>query len=123
MCLFCERYAKKDNIIYENKTAFVINDGFPVSKGHCLIITKRHVLDYFQANRLELEDINNAIAYMKKQLDETLNPDGYNIGVNCGKTAGQSIMHLHVHLIPRYEFDCNNPKGGVRGVIPGKQSY
>jgi diadenosine tetraphosphate (Ap4A) HIT family hydrolase len=123
MCLFCEKYARKEGIIFENKTVYVINDGYPVSKGHCLVITKRHVLDYFQANKFELEDINEALTYMKKRIDKNHNPDGYNIGVNCGKLAGQSIMHLHVHLIPRYEFDCDNPKGGVRGVIPGKQSY
>ena len=123
MCIFCERYNKKVNILYENETTFVIYDGYPVSEGHCLIITKRHIKDYFEANDVELKDIHNSIAYMKKKIDKSFKPNGYNIGINCGSAAGQSIMHLHVHLIPRYNYDFFNPKGGVRGVIPGKQSY
>jgi len=123
MCIFCERYNKKVNILYENQTTFVIYDGYPVSEGHCLIITKRHIKDYFEANDAELKDIHSSITYMKKNIDKSFKPNGYNIGINCGSAAGQSIMHLHVHLIPRYNDDCFNPKGGVRGVIPGKQSY
>jgi diadenosine tetraphosphate (Ap4A) HIT family hydrolase len=88
-----------------------------------LIITKRHIKDIFQANDFELKDIREAIFEMKNRIDKTFNPDGYNVGTNCGQAAGQSVMHLHIHLIPRYKFDCVNPKGGVRGVIPGKQNY
>ncbi len=94
-----------------------------MSEGHCLIITKRHITDYFQASKAELKGIQEALSHMKEYIDKSFKPDGYNIGVNCGKAAGQSIMHLHVHVIPRYNSDCFNPKGGVRGVIPGKQNY
>ncbi|MBI9009399.1 MAG: HIT family protein [Tenericutes bacterium] len=123
MCLLCERYDKKVSILYENETVFVIYDGYPVSEGHCLIVSKRHITDYFEASDKELRDIEIAIKHMKEYLDKAFKPDGYNIGMNCGKAAGQSIMHLHIHLIPRYHSDCFNPKGGVRGVIPGKQKY
>lgn len=123
MCIFCDKYQNNEGVVYQNNSVFVIYDSFPVSKGHCLIITKRHIKTYFDANEEELKDINLAIKEMKNIIDHTYKPDGYNIGVNCSEAAGQSIMHLHVHLIPRYKFDCENPKGGIRGVIPEKQNY
>lgn len=123
MCIFCDYLAKDCDIIFQNEHVFVIYDHFPVSKGHALIMTKRHVKTYFEINEKELIDLNEAINQMKAILDDLYSPDGYNIGMNCGVAAGQSVMHLHIHLIPRYTFDCKNPKGGVRGVIPGKQKY
>ncbi len=123
MCIFCNKFKDNKDIIYQNDSIFVIYDGFPVSEGHCLIITKRHIDNYFQTNPQEVKDIDIAIRHMKIVLDELYHPDGYNIGINHGVAAGQSIMHLHIHLIPRYEFDCLNPKGGVRGVKPGKRFY
>ena len=123
MCIFCNKFQKNKEIIYQNETVFVIYDGFPVSEGHSLVITKRHIEDYFDTSKQEVMDIDMAIKHMKTLLDELYHPDGYNIGINNGTAAGQSVMHLHIHLIPRYENDCLNPKGGVRGVKPGKRFY
>ncbi len=123
MCVFCQKYKDQEGIVYENKTVFAIYDSYPVSKGHCLIIPKRHIPDYFAMNKIELVDIDAAIIEMKIILDNLYKPDGYNIGINNGIAAGQTINHLHVHLIPRYFGDQADPKGGVRGVIPGKQKY
>jgi len=123
MCLFCDKIQKKEEIIYENDSVVAFYDGFPVSKGHILIVTKRHIQTYFDANLTEKADIDHAIMALKSQLDEKFHPEGYNIGINNGIASGQSVLHLHVHLIPRYIGDTKNPKGGVRGVIPGKQSY
>ena len=109
--------------IYENSYVFVILDGYPVSQGHSLIITKRHVSNYFDLTLDEKQAIDQALMHMKKELDELYHPDGYNIGINNGEAAGQTVMHLHVHLIPRNQGDMTNPRGGVRGVIPGKQTY
>lgn len=121
MCIFCEMDSNRK--IYENSYVFVILDGYPVSQGHSLIITKRHVSNYFDLTLDEKQAIDQALIHMKKQLDELYHPDGYNIGINNGEAAGQTVMHLHVHLIPRYVGDMPNPRGGVRGVIPGKQKY
>ena len=114
---------EKEQILYENDSVYVIFDSFPVNEGHVLIITKRHVENYFQTTKKETKDIDQALKHMKTMLDERNHQNGYNIGINCGVAAGQTIMHLHIHLIPRYQFDTDNPKGGVRGVIPKKQSY
>jgi diadenosine tetraphosphate (Ap4A) HIT family hydrolase len=123
MCIFCDIYRTNNNLIYEDSLVFSIYDNFPVSKGHVLIITKRHVEDYFLLTKEEKISIDKAIMYMKSFIDLNLKPDGYNIGINNGAVAGQTIPHLHVHLIPRYQGDVENPKGGVRGVIPNKQKY
>ena len=123
MCIFCDIYRTNNNLIYEDSLVFSIYDNFPVSKGHVLIITKRHVEDYFLLTKEEKISIDKAIMYMKNFIDLNLKPDGYNIGINNGAVAGQTILHLHVHLIPRYQGDVENPKGGVRGVISNKQKY
>ena len=122
-CIFCNRSNCK--IIKENKYFFVIRDtAYPVTKHHTLIISNRHVDDYF---KLTIEELNELSKLLKEQkaelnsLDETIS--GFNIGVNVGKDAGQSIMHCHIHLIPRREGDVENPQGGVRSVIPNKQHY
>jgi diadenosine tetraphosphate (Ap4A) HIT family hydrolase len=119
-CIFCQKPLKP---IYENELVYVMYDGYPVTKGHTLIITKRHAQTYFDLTHDEKLAIDDAIMTIKKRLDERLHPDGYNIGINNNKAAGQTIFHLHVHLIPRYLEDTPNPKGGVRGVIPDKQGY
>jgi diadenosine tetraphosphate (Ap4A) HIT family hydrolase len=98
-------------------------DGFPVSPGHVLIIPKRHVASYFDLTSQEREAMTQMMLDVKLKLDERFHPDGYNIGINVGEYAGQSIFHCHMHLIPRYKGDVVNPKGGVRGVIPDKQKY
>jgi len=123
MCLFCEKYLEKDNVLYENDSAYVLKDGFPVSKGHVLIIPKRHISDYFQTTEKEILDMDQALKVMKERIQKEFNPDGFNIGINNGTAAGQTVMHLHIHLIPRYSGDVLEPRGGIRGVIPGKQKY
>lgn len=119
MCPFCN----PQNIIIQNALSFAIFDKFPVSPGHMLIIPKRHVADFFDTTTEERQAINDLLEQARAGLDEEYKPDGYNIGINCGETAGQIVMHVHVHLIPRYSGDIENPRGGVRGVIPDKRIY
>jgi diadenosine tetraphosphate (Ap4A) HIT family hydrolase len=118
-CPFC---VKPDAVI-ENELAFARYDGYPVSTGHCLIMPRRHVAEYFQATAEEKTAIWALVDEMKVIIDQECQPDGYNVGINIGESAGQSVPHIHVHIIPRYEGDMENPRGGVRGVIPGKQKY
>jgi diadenosine tetraphosphate (Ap4A) HIT family hydrolase len=120
-CPFCE--IPKNIIIKENDLSIAVYDKYPVNKGHILIITKRHVIDYFDASEEEKSSLFNLMEKCKKFLDKEYKPDGYNIGLNCGTDAGQTIMHLHLHLIPRYKNDIDDPTGGVRGVIPEKRIY
>ena len=119
-CFFCNCIEKQDFEL-ENDLAFSIMDGYPVSNGYMLFITKRHVKDWWETTIEEKLAIFNLIDEAKKKIDAKYNPDGYNIGMNLGKDAGQTIMHIHVHLIPRYNGDMPNPRGGVRGVIPEKR--
>lgn len=118
-CPFC----LPEEVILENELAWARFDKFPVNPGHMLVITRRHVANFFDSTTEERQSINDLLEKARKLLDERFQPDGYNIGVNCGFAAGQTIMHLHVHLIPRYQGDMENPRGGVRGVIPGRQNY
>lgn len=124
-CPFCdiEKLIDEDRIIYQDSTWIAILDNYPVSEGHTLLIPKRHCKSYFDLNFIELESVGVTIGVIKKLLDKKFNPDGYNIGMNCGEAAGQTVMHCHIHIIPRYNGDCENPRGGVRGVIPSKQNY
>ncbi len=121
-CIFC-RLGQEETVIAHFKKCYVIKDRYPVSPGHVLIIPYEHTPNWFTASDEIKLDIIQALSAMKKDLDEEFHPDGYNIGMNCGEASGQSIMHLHVHLIPRYQGDIPNPRGGVRGVIPSKQNY
>mgnify|MGYP001322536083 FL=1 len=121
-CLFCNINSK--DLVFDNELAFVSFDSYPVSKYHSLIVPKRHILDYFELSNDELLACNDLIKKIKKKIqndDKTVN--GFNIGTNSGVAAGQSIMHCHIHLIPRRKGDVDNPQGGVRGVIPSKQHY
>lgn len=122
-CIFCIQ--KNCKIIYSTKFFFVIRDtAYPVTKHHTLIVTRRHISDYFELEKIEIEDLNKILKEQKKELlilDKKIT--GFNIGVNIGKDAGQSIMHCHIHLIPRRKGDVKDPRGGVRGVIPSKQKY
>jgi len=124
-CPFCEIAASDRDqcIIHHNEIAFVIRDGFPVSKGHTLIIPRRHVESFFETTDSEKEALFSLLEDTKKALDIEFSPQAYNIGINDGIAAGQTVAHLHVHLIPRYEGDMKDPRGGVRGVIPEKQKY
>ena len=118
-CPFCDNPKK----VIENELAFAHYDTYPVSNGHCLVITRRHVGEYFQATAEEKAAIWELVDQVKPIIDRDFGPDGYNVGVNIGAAAGQSIPHLHIHVIPRYAGDVENPQGGVRGVIPHKQKY
>ena len=121
-CIFCNE--KKNNIVDENDHAYASYDPYPVSKKHCLIVPKRHVKNYFDLSEKEILACNQLIKIMKIKIEEKdKSVKGFNIGTNSGKAAGQSIMHCHVHLIPRREGDVKNPQGGVRSVIPLKQYY
>jgi ATP adenylyltransferase len=122
-CLFCEAYSERE-IIAENTLAYAIKDGFPVTDGHTLIIPKRHVADYFGLSTAEVSATNQLLHVIKEQLsigDEAIT--GFNIGMNAGKSAGQSVFHCHTHLIPRRDGDVDNPRGGVRHVVGGKGYY
>jgi diadenosine tetraphosphate (Ap4A) HIT family hydrolase len=121
-CLFCKKI-DDDKIIYQDSSWFAVYDNYPVSKGHVLLIPKRHVKTYFELNYVELASVGVNIGIIKRILDKKFNPTGYNIGINCGECAGQTIPHCHIHIIPRYKGDMEDPRGGVRGVIPEKQKY
>jgi diadenosine tetraphosphate (Ap4A) HIT family hydrolase len=103
--------------------AFSVFDVFPVSPGHTLIIPRRHVPDFFDLTEDEVVDIVRLLKSARLRLDQERHPSGYNIGVNVGRAAGQTVMHAHVHVIPRYPGDTADPTGGVRHVIPGKGRY
>jgi diadenosine tetraphosphate (Ap4A) HIT family hydrolase len=118
-CPFCD---STDSVI-EGNLLYARYDNYPVNEGHTLIIPYRHISDYFESSQDEKIELLEMINNVKQMLDEKYSPDGYNIGINSGKAAGQSVMHLHVHVIPRYVGDMDDPKGGVRGVIPNKQKY
>ena len=118
-CIFCG----DPSMVIENELAFAHYDSYPVNPGHCLIIPRRHVAEYFEATTEEKAAIWALVDKMKTILDEEHKPDGYNVGVNIGKAAGQSVHHIHIHMIPRYKGDMEDPRGGVRGVIPHKQKY
>lgn len=113
-CAFCD--IPEDQVIAQNDLALAFFDRYPVNRGHVLIIPRRHVATYFDATPSETKAIANLLAKVKGQLDAEFAPDGYNIGVNVGAAAGQTILHLHVHLIPRYLGDVPDPRGGVRRI-------
>ena len=121
-CLFCN--PNESGIAQENELAYASYDTYPVSDYHCLIIPKRHVVDYFELSNEEVIACNDLIKTIKEEiLNKDNNVKAFNIGTNAGKIAGQSIMHCHIHLIPRREGDVENPQGGVRSVIPKNQHY
>ena len=121
-CLFCN--IKKSGCVYENELAYVSYDSYPVTKNHCLIIPKRHIKDYFDLSNEELLACNDLIKILKKEITKKdSSVKGFNLGTNIGKVSGQSILHCHLHLIPRRYGDVDNPQGGVRSVIPNKQHY
>ncbi|MDC3125516.1 HIT family protein [Candidatus Pelagibacter sp.] len=121
-CLFCN--SKESGIAHQNELAYASYDSYPVSDLHCLIIPKRHIKDYFEMNNEELVACNELIKIVKDEIyakDKSVK--AFNIGSNIGKISGQTIMHCHIHLIPRREGDVENPQGGVRSVIPKNQHY
>jgi len=123
-CLFCDYAdAAKHQIIAENNLAYARWDNFPASLGHLEVVPKRHVVSFFDLKQTEILALYGLISEAKKQVDERYVPAGYNIGINDGEAAGRTIHHLHIHLIPRYQNDVENPRGGVRHIIPGKGNY
>ena len=121
-CIFCNK--EKLNIVYEDDVFFVIRDSFPVTKDHTLIILNNHDKSYFDLRNKDILQLNNILKFQKESLMQNDNTiTGFNIGINQGKSAGQTVMHLHIHLIPRRKGDIEDPRGGVRGVIPSKQKY
>jgi ATP adenylyltransferase len=121
-CIFCNMESSRK--IDENDLFYVIRDGFPVTSLHTLIIPKRHVETYFGLTEAEVLSMNILINKHKELIEkEDTTVTGFNIGMNCGEDAGQTVFHCHVHLIPRRKGDMDEPKGGVRGVIPNKRTY
>ena len=121
-CLFCD--INESGFAHKNNLAYASYDSYPVTKDHCLIIPKRHIKDYFDLTDQELIACNKLIKIIKKEIlgrDQLVK--GFNLGTNIGKVSGQSILHCHLHLIPRRTDDVKNPQGGVRSVIPNKQHY
>ena len=119
-CLFCK---DPRGVLSVHELAYSANDTYPVSPGHTLVIPKRHVASFFDLTQDEVAACMDLINAEKKRIDGEFKPDGYNIGVNVGPAAGQSIFHVHIHIIPRYKGDVENPQGGVRHVITGNAHY
>jgi diadenosine tetraphosphate (Ap4A) HIT family hydrolase len=103
--------------------AFVVEDAYPISRGHTLAIPRRHTANFFDLTSDEIASLVQLVRAARDRLDRSFKPSGYNIGVNVGQSAGQTIMHVHIHLIPRYSGDVDDPLGGVRNVIPGRGRY
>lgn len=120
-CPFCP--PPPERVVASNELAVAIRDGYPVSPGHTLVIPRRHVALLADVKPEEAKALWTLLADMRSRLDAEAKPDGFNVGVNDGRAAGQTVMHLHVHLIPRFDGDCADPRGGVRWVIPEKADY
>jgi diadenosine tetraphosphate (Ap4A) HIT family hydrolase len=120
-CPFCT--LAEDRILASNELAIATPDGFPVSPGHTLIIPKRHVASWFDTTPEEQLAVIALLGQMKSHLDAERSPAGYNIGINDGPAAGQTVRHLHLHLIPRYDGDTEDPRGGIRWVFPHRAAY
>jgi len=121
-CIFCN--PEKERVIVDSTLALAVYDGYPVTKGHTLVIPKAHKPTFFDLTYLEQQEVFMLLDVMRERLEaKDSSITGFNIGMNCGESAGQTIMHCHVHLIPRRDGDHPNPRGGVRAVIPGKADY
>lgn len=120
-CPFCT--IPKERIILSNSFGVVIRDGYPISPGHTLVIPQRHIGSFFELQPQERDALLSLLEESKRGLDKEFQPDGYNIGINDGPSAGQTVPHLHIHLIPRYSGDQADPRGGIRWIIPEKAKY
>ena len=120
-CVFCALPANR--LVQSNATAIAIRDAYPVSPGHSLIIPKRHIGSFFEVSSVERADLMALLASMRALLNAELNPEAYNIGINDGPQAGQTVPHMHMHLIPRFVGDVADPRGGVRWILPAKVKY
>lgn len=122
-CLFCQ-HARSNRMTVEYGSVFAILDKHPVTEGHHLVISKRHVSDYFAMSYNEKRDVEALLSLLRKQIViDDPGVKGFNIGMNCGEAAGQTVMHAHIHLIPRRDGDVDDPRGGVRGCVPAKMGY
>ena len=119
ICPFCD----PNNAVLESELCLTRKDNFPVSPGHVLVTPKRHVSAYFDCTAEEVSAIWEMVEEAKHYIETEFSPDGFNIGINVGAAAGQTVPHVHIHLMPRYDGDMESPEGGVRGVIPSKQKY
>lgn len=123
-CLFCDRTnQKKHEIILENDSCYARWDNFPISTGHLEVIPKNHIDSFFDLDNRQLIQLFSLLKDVKEIVQDRYKPDSYNIGLNEGKVAGRTVEHLHIHLIPRYKGDVDDPQGGIRNVIPGKGKY
>ena len=120
-CPFC--VISRDRVIFESANVLAVWDKYPVSVGHALLIPKRHVPTWFEATDTEQQELLRAIRNIKSLIEDAHSPDGYNIGINSGDAAGQTVPHLHLHVIPRYAGDVQDPRGGVRWVLPERAAY
>ena len=120
-CPFCT--LPETRVIDSSQQGLVIRDGFPISPGHTLIIPRRHTGSFFNLDADERTDLLGLLDSARAVLKHEFSPDGYNIGINDGAAAGQTVPHLHIHLIPRYNGDCLDPRGGVRWIVPDKADY
>ena len=124
-CPFCQFIsgAIDKPILFENETGFVVRDGFPITQGHTLVIPKQHIGSFFDSTQQQRQDLFSLVDLAKADLDKQYQPASYNIGINDGEAAGQTIPHLHIHLIPRYVEEGKDPRGGVRWLVPEKADY
>jgi diadenosine tetraphosphate (Ap4A) HIT family hydrolase len=120
-CVYCNQSWQE--ILFENNSGLVIRDPNPVSPGHSLVLLRRHVASFFNMNFIERDHILDLLDKVRDDVEKKFKPDGFNVGINDGEAAGQSVLHAHIHLIPRYSGDCENPRGGVRWVLPEKADY
>ncbi len=114
-CPFCE--PERENILYENDVIMILLDSYPASRGHLLVVPKRHVERWEELSWEEKTALLRGVELAMDALRKALRPDAFNVGVNLGKEAGQTVSHIHVHVIPRWRGDCNHPRGGVRKAV------
>jgi diadenosine tetraphosphate (Ap4A) HIT family hydrolase len=121
-CPFCVRLGSKE-VLFEDASAAAFPDKFPINPGHTLVVPRRHIQSYFDLSPLEQTAIWHVVAAVKARLDSELSPAGYNVGFNIGVAGGQTVAHAHVHVIPRFAGDVEDPRGGIRWVIPARARY
>jgi diadenosine tetraphosphate (Ap4A) HIT family hydrolase len=121
VCPFCK--LSPERVLKRSGLGLAVADGYPVSPGHTLVIPKRHIASFFETTAEERSEIFLLLDWCRSELIARNNPTGFNIGINDGKVAGQTVMHLHIHLIPRYSGDKADPRGGVRWIFPNKADY
>ena len=121
VCPFCP--LPPERLVDSDEHVLVVRDAFPVSPGHTLVLTRRHVASFFETTPTERTALLAALGRARDVLERELSPAGFNVGINDGAAAGQTVMHVHLHLIPRFDGDVDDPTGGVRGVIPGRRNY